>query len=321
MITIVLPVYNVENYIRPCLESILSQTFNKFELIIVDDCSLDRSMEIAHQVLDGKAWFPIKWLKHKVNRGLSVARNSGMKNAEGEYVLFVDSDDELDSHCLEWLYKETLLYPCVDMIVGQFDKYGDGNFYCSSIYPNQYRYLDTDIVGNFLETKLPTTAWNKLIRKNFLNENSLLFQEDLVHEDALWSFESFLLSSSVVILDKVTYHYRQRPGSLDKQKNRKLHWSNYNKVYCLQSKFVFGHHLQNDIRLFNYIERNRYQLLTDACMEDSAFAYHLYKETRIYPYWFQWHRKIFLPIGFFMYIIIRCWYLRVKCILNHLKLG
>ncbi|MDU2552528.1 MAG: glycosyltransferase family 2 protein, partial [Staphylococcus epidermidis] len=101
-ISIIVPVYNVENYLKKCVESILSQTFTDFELLLVDDGSTDSSGEMCDELkrLDER----IKVI-HKENGGLSSARNAGIDVAKGKYLTFVDSDDYIDTHMLEVLYK------------------------------------------------------------------------------------------------------------------------------------------------------------------------------------------------------------------------
>lgn len=310
MVSIIIPVYNVEKYVGAALRSALEQSCTDIEVIVVDDCGTDGSMEVVEEIAAGNPC--VRILHHERNRGLSAARNTGIAAAKGEWLYFFDSDDVLAPDCTNNLVSLAESYPDADIIVGQYDEFKEGEEYHPARWKQQGGVYAGDVIGAYIDCKMPTTAWNKLVRKDFLLSNHLLFEEGLVHEDALWSFQTFCLAKKVVVSDAVTYHYLQRPGSLDKQKNAQLHSSHYNKVYCLQAKFVFEHGLQNDERLFRFIEKHRYQLLTDACMEDAQYARTLYHETRQTPYWNRWHR--FLPefLGFIGYIRLRCWYLKAK---------
>ena len=104
MISIIVPIYNVEEFIAECLQSVVAQTYRDYELILVDDCGTDGSMSVAarfasHPALEGK----MRILRHDRNRGLSAARNTGTAAAKGKYVLFLDSDDILAPDCLQLL--------------------------------------------------------------------------------------------------------------------------------------------------------------------------------------------------------------------------
>lgn len=310
MVSIIIPVYNVEKFVGAALMSALGQSCTDIEVIVVDDCGTDGSMKVVEEIAAQNPC--VRILRHERNRGLSAGRNTGIEAAKGEWLYFFDSDDIMAPDCTNNLVSLAEVHPDADMIVGQYDEFKEGEAYHPARWKQQGGIYEGDVIGAYMEGKIPTTAWNKMVRKDFLIENKLFFEEGLVHEDALWSFQTFCLAKKVVVSDAVTYHYLQRPGSLDKQKNAQLHSVHYNKVYCLQAKFVFEHGLQNDIRLYRFIEKFRYQLLTNVCLEDPQFARSLYHETRQYPYWNRWHRFLPESLGFIGYIRLRCWYLKVK---------
>ena len=120
-ISIIIPVYNVEAYIRRCLESVMTQEFAgaTVECILIDDCTPDGSMTIVEEMVtnyDGPISFVL--LKHKENRGLSAARNTGILHAKGDYVFFMDSDDYMMPHSLQYFLDNQSKYEGVDMIIG-----------------------------------------------------------------------------------------------------------------------------------------------------------------------------------------------------------
>lgn len=310
MVSIIIPVYNVEKYVGEALRSALGQSHKDVEILVADDCGTDGSMKVVEEIAENNPY--IRILHHERNRGLSAGRNTGIEAAKGEWLYFFDGDDILAPDCVNNLVSLAEEHPDADMIVGQYDEFKEGEACHPARWKQQSGVYEGDVIGAYIEGKVPTTAWNKLVRKDFLTVNKLFFEEGLVHEDALWSFQTLCLTKKVVVADAVTYHYLQRPGSLDKQKNARLHSTHYNNVYNLQAKFVFEQGLMKDCRLYRFIEKHRYQLLTDACMVDAQFARTLYHETRRFPYWNRWHR--FLPefFGFFGYIQLRCWYLKAK---------
>ena len=118
IISIIVPVYNVQEYVIECLESIAAQTYTTgVESILVDDCGTDNSMKAVHDFLDEyQGEIDIRIARHEHNRGLSAARNTGIMNAKGKYLLFVDSDDTISANCLEYFMQVARCYPDAQMI-------------------------------------------------------------------------------------------------------------------------------------------------------------------------------------------------------------
>ncbi|MBP5346266.1 MAG: glycosyltransferase family 2 protein [Bacteroidales bacterium] len=300
-ISIVIPVYNVAFYVEQCVLSVSKQLKDvDAEVILVDDCGVDSSLALAHASF-GK-FSNVRVVKHDRNRGLSAARNTGLSEAKGEYVLFVDSDDILADDCLLKLAALAKEHPDADVVAGQFDEFAEGIDYHPSSWRQHGGIYVQDIITPYMQHDIPVTAWNKLCRVSFLKDNRLTFEEGLVHEDALWSFQVACCANKVVVADAVTYHYRQRRGSLDKQKNASLHLEHYAKVNVLQAKFVFERNLEKDKQIFQMIDQRRFQLLADACKEDITLAQHLYAQFRSYPYWNFWQRSgcVFLSLKVWM---------------------
>lgn len=214
-ISVIIPIYKVEKYVERCINSVLSQTYRNLEVILVDDCTPDRSMEIARECIELS---PLSkdllflFLRHDYNRGLSAARNTGTKAATGEYILYVDSDDELPNDSIELLCTEAVRKPGIEMVQGSVktiphdDKYDINNQYVPCYLESNknirfhYYYLPRRII--------PSTAWNKLLLKSFITKHQLSFKEGLIHEDELWMYEVVKVLSNCSIITNVTYlHY------------------------------------------------------------------------------------------------------------------
>lgn len=215
-LSIIVPVYKVEKYIRRCIESIISQECCdvKIECIIVDDCGSDRSMEIVRDIIDcydGPIIFHI--VVHDKNRGVAAGRNTGVKLAKGDYILFVDSDDYLKSNCVKCLVEALYKYPQSDIIISQFYSVRDQK--------PSYDYLkgpllfdDKDnIRRNFLRVVLDCFPWNRLLRRELIIDNKLYFQEGTIFEDVIWSYHLFDKVSVVLLIPDVTYVYENNPTS------------------------------------------------------------------------------------------------------------
>ena len=217
-ISIIIPIYNVEKYIERCLLSVMNQEGfdGDIECILVDDCSLDRSIQIAQTLIEhyhGPIRFQI--LHNHENQGLSCARNNGLSCAKGDYIFFIDSDDYISKDCIQSLSRQLSLYDgVIDLVIGNsFDNMNGKYWQELGTTPSILR-DHIDIMRRFLQIEIPAMAWNKLVRRQFLNEHHLLFEPQMVHEDELWSFQLFDVVKNVVAIPDVTYSYEQNANSI-----------------------------------------------------------------------------------------------------------
>ena len=116
-VSIIIPVYNVAPYVEECIQSVLRQDYKNLEIIIIDDCGTDNSMELVEELVKNSSR-DIVILKHDYNKGLSAARNTGIRRATGDYIFFLDSDDFIESYCISVLVKAAKIYINVDMVYG-----------------------------------------------------------------------------------------------------------------------------------------------------------------------------------------------------------
>ena len=206
-ITVVMPVYNVEKYVSECLDSIINQTFDNFECIIIDDCSPDSSMLIIEEKLaEYKGNISFRIVRKEKNEGVSAARNKGIELSQGSYVFFIDSDDTLYEDCLEKLWKETKKHPGIDLVQG--DSFSEGMENKNS---DLQRYTEGRIVINklFLDSKITSTPVNRLIRKAVLTENNIYFRIGILFEDFLWCYFLYKKVETFASVNSFTYFYRR----------------------------------------------------------------------------------------------------------------
>ena len=217
LVSIIIPVYKVEQYIIRCIDSVLHQTYRNLEVVLVDDCSPDHSMEKAHQCIDKSPLskdLQFKYLKHDHNRGLSAARNTGINAASGEYIYFLDSDDEITPDCVEVLISP-IKNRDYDMVMANYKTSGiRESLRDASLY-------NGEIVGrrNIVEARRKELwylmAWNKLIRIQFIKENHLEFCEGAIHEDVAFAAETACVMESLYCVgDAITYDYKIRSNSI-----------------------------------------------------------------------------------------------------------
>ena len=218
--SIILPIYNVENYLRNCIDCILSQEFLDFEIILVDDGSPDSCPQICDEyaAIDSRVR-----VIHKPNGGLSSARNMGMKAANGRYVIFVDSDDYWNSeHALTWIYEKLESAESqVDVLVFNNVDYScrtGKSVICSRHYDIQLmEHSSKEVVLPYLlrNNLFPGAAWVTVTKRTFLMEKELFFIEGIKAEDVDWLIKVFLEANSYSALNKAFYVYRKyRSGSI-----------------------------------------------------------------------------------------------------------
>ena len=215
-ISIIIPVYNVEKYLSECIESVLN--YRGIEIILVDDGSTDGSGKICDKyALKNKNITVI----HQKNKGLSGARNSGIKKASGDYLMFVDSDDLLIPNInLGAITKED-----TDIIVYKWKYfYEDSNLYKSFQDYDDYselQYFDT--INRMIQTgQISISACNKMVKKDLIVKNNLYFEEGLLSEDVDWSLRLYLAAKSISVKNQDIYIYRQnRSGSITTTKSKK----------------------------------------------------------------------------------------------------
>lgn len=219
-VSIILPVYNVEKYLRECMESAVNQTLDSVELIAVNDGSTDNSLNILEEYREK---YNIKIINQE-NKGLSEARNSGLRIASGEYVYFLDSDDYIDLEAMEYCYNKCKEN---DLDIINFDaisfqdendkeakldieeEYDRGHILNSDVYKGEdfYNYL---ISNNAYRQPV----WLSMYKTSFLKENNLDFYPGLIHEDELFTKIAYLQSSRIIYVPKQFFHRRVRSNSI-----------------------------------------------------------------------------------------------------------
>lgn len=226
--SLILPVYNVEKYVKRCVNSLLRQEYTDYEIILVDDGSTDSSRSICDKLADKNNNI---FAYHKENGGLSDARNYGMDRAKGNYILFIDSDDWVDEKLLISLHNH-LNKSNVDILKFGFQKMQEGN------YKNTFfSYFNIGVYDRrqIEETILPYTigpkrlfcyeqnacksVWSHVYSLNFLRENNIRFvsEREILNEDYLFNLHTLLYAKSLEVTHYILYYYDYREGSLSKR--------------------------------------------------------------------------------------------------------
>ena len=216
LVSIIVPIYKVECYLRQCVDSLLAQTYENLEIILVDDGSPDRCGAICDEYAGVDARVKVV---HKQNGGLSDARNAGLRAAAGEFILFIDSDDLMNVHMVEYMLDE-LLRQDADISVCMFQDFEDGhdvdvqqNVKCGNtlVQPGRETILD---IYNGKGEKTAFVAWNKLYRRKLFLDYQIEYPVGRIHEDTFTTYQLLYHARKTAVLQVPMYYYRMRAGSI-----------------------------------------------------------------------------------------------------------
>ena len=210
-VSIIIPVYNVEKYILSSLKSALSQSLDSIEYIIIDDCGQDNSINIIKNYINNHPRKnDIFIYKHDKNKGLSAARNTGLLHATSKYIYFMDSDDEITPDCIE-LHYNSIIETKADFTVSNIQLIGVKSIH---IKPIPSHIENTPPILSYLKGEWNVSACNKLYDIEVIKKNNLSFKENLIHEDILWNYLISSKSTKIAQIQKATYLYKVREGSI-----------------------------------------------------------------------------------------------------------
>lgn len=258
-VSVIVPVYNLEDLISETLMSLINQTFKDFEIIVLNDGSKDNSLSIISVFAQFDKRIKIV---NQENQGLGATRNNALCFAKGEYILYLDGDDLLSNDAIEILVESMKKDDFDFVVLGAYNYHSSKKSVGSYSYQKLPKFLRNKILENNDEIlsnlfRFPRTAWSKFYRKDFVVKNGLKFQEKVTGEDQLFFVNAFINANKIMVLEKNLYYYRRaRKNSLTFSKVRnttdliKIFYaveeivSTYNKI---NSEFIIKKYLQKAI--------------------------------------------------------------------------
>ncbi len=271
LISVIIPVYNVEEYLRECVDSVLKQTYQNFEIILVDDGSTDSSGKICDEYVKKDDRITVI---HRKNGGLSVARNTGLSESNGNYVYFLDSDDYVSENALETLLK-IAEKDNSDIVFFDAVSFADtDDFTVKQNYTRKSRYKTNSglsIFAQMTENKEFHSAVPLLfIRKEFLSESKVRFVPDILYEDMVFTYQLFCKASTVSQCSDTLYFRRYRKNSIMTSSKTKKHFTSCITVY--QHNSAFANEVgENNKAVYWYVSRcafNIFNVYEKLCKAD-----------------------------------------------------
>ncbi len=238
LVSVVIPVYNGQSHISQCLGMIFNQSYKNLEVIVVDDGSTDGSVQLIQQFSE------VKLIQHSVNKGLSAARNTGINNATGKYIHFMDDDDLINVE-----FYESFTRACennsADMACGSF---------MNASSPAESQIFTKEMVVTSIKDKYTSTyvvrkayVWRYFFSLDFVRKHQLYFEEGRLMEDILFSSRAVYYANKVVIVPNAYYHYVSSPNSIMNNKNMehiKRREDDYHHAIKMVEKFAEEHNFK-----------------------------------------------------------------------------
>lgn len=276
--SLILPIYNVAHYLRRCIDSILNEKFGDYEIILVDDGSTDESLNICNQYAG--QYEKIK-VVHKINGGLSSARNAGLSEATGKYIFWIDSDDWIEPDSLKKLYDSTKKEP-VDIVKFNYIRRPEGKVVKSDI---PHGYYDKELIRNTIYPialertgAINFSAWSHIYKKDFLDKFNLQFvsEREIGSEDYLFNWQAYLLADSMLVMDACLYNYDLRDGSLS-QKYRKDLIAQYHKLHRMLRNYLENNNLYTRYKesyVISYVNKSLGVCINNECLTISRHSFY-----------------------------------------------
>lgn len=223
LVSVIVPVYNAERYIRKTITSVLDQSYSRIEIILVDDGSTDHSSQIIAKLANSRSKQSLK-VFHITNSGVSHARNYGIAHSNGDYIMFLDSDDWIEPFAIERLVSLILSYKG-DLVIGNYERFYENEKReptCHYISEKPIGILESEkhLVSLFLspDTSLrAVSVWGKLYKREIIREHGVQFPEEISYEeDCCFNVQYYRYAERTILCNDIIYHYRQRQSSLSK---------------------------------------------------------------------------------------------------------
>lgn len=248
-ITVAIPCYNLEDRISACLESVITQDYKDIEILIIDDCSTDNSVEIIKDLIDRHPEREFRFIINEINIGLNKVRNLAIDEAHGETLFFVDGDDTIEPGTLS-LFHRRMEETNVDVVCGSFRKKDfDGNTYLVKQFPEDTikgAFAYATYIEKYIDGYFRISVWNNLYRLDFLRSHNIKCDTHYRnYEDCLFTFKVVLNAHSINYVHECTYNYCDYPNSILHQKVDQRIYETYRaiilSVFDAKQDFVDSH--------------------------------------------------------------------------------
>lgn len=274
-VTVIIPIYNVRNYIAQCADSLMNQSLSDVEFIFVDDASPDDSINVLMSVLEQypKRQSNVKILTHTENKGLPAARNTGLSHASGEYIFHCDSDDYTDSSMLKEMF-EFAVNNNADIVWS--------DWFLSTAYNERYMsmpdyHTPEEAIKAMLSGGMKYNVWNKLVRRSLYIDNNILFPSGYGMGEDLTMIKLFAFANKVLHLPKAYYHYNKTNSTA------------FSQTYSEKHLIELRHNIDDISDFVLYKLGARYKQEIAFLKLEAKFPFLLFPDTKKIKIWKSWY--------------------------------
>lgn len=276
-ISVIVPVYNTEKYLNECINSLLNQTIDDYEIIVINDCSKGNEDEIINNYKDKK----IKYILNKKNMGIGYNRNLGIKKSKGKYICFIDSDDYVTEDFLEKMYDKSYKDD-LDICICDYSYINDAGTKEKNILVN---FEDTKLEDNpELITKINLGPCNKMFKKDFILENDLKFSENLKYEDLPFMAVSLLKAKKIGKVNEILNIFRKHENSETTTRDERV-FDIFKQLDFVRNAYKNSNNKYIDELtisiIFNYTIQQRYQKYDDIRDKFIDYAFYYLEKNNI----------------------------------------
>lgn len=301
-VSIVTPVYKVEKYIGDCIQSVINQTYPSIELVLVDDCGGDKSVDIINDFISSthKDGLEIKLIHHEHNQGVAAARSHAMQAATGDYIFCLDSDDMLKPECIDHLVKRMEETDADFVVCGHYsDKENSalGGYLCAPVALIE---SNEECIHALAKCWFNVAPWCKLLKRSFIEKNHLYFRDGIINEDVPWTFQVCLAANSIAFLNEKLYYYRYNPNSImSDSKKRLVNESNMIALQIFHDEIVKRPDLWENKDIYILFMR---QIVIYFTMSAKQFGFRFYmKKIKLlssFYYESSWFKRSDIPVSY-----------------------
>lgn len=272
LVSIIVPVYNVEQYIIECIRSIIEQDYSNLEIILIDDCGSDNSIPLIKQTFQDER---IRIITQDVNRGQAAGRNWGIKTSKGDLIYFLDADDFIEPNAISSLVKSWASAPDIDVVMASHMLWDGNSIIAKREFPH-HSYDNSssahEIIESLLTDKWYNVVWNKLYKRSIFFELNLFFKEGVFYEDAIFNYQMTLKVKKIQVIPDGLYYYRVNNDSSTVHRSYEILSQHFLSYLYEEKKMIESYNLYSNVIVCKNYENERYTVFVKSAL-NSKFLF------------------------------------------------
>lgn len=270
LVSIIVPVYNVEQYIIQCIRSIIEQDYSNLEIILIDDCGADSSISLVEKTFRDER---MRIIKQNVNRGLSAGRNLGIRESRGDLIYFLDADDFIEPNAINSLVQAWMSAPDTDVVMASHMLWDGNSVIAKREFPCHFYDNSSSpcgIIESLLTGKWYISAWNKLYKRSLFFDLDLFFKEGVFHEDAILNYQMALMVKKIQVISNSLYYYRINNKGSIVHRPYEIMSKHFLSYLYEEKKMIESYNLYGNMVVCKNYENERYTVFVKSAINSKS---------------------------------------------------